>query len=117
MVDLSRAWLLALFLAVGCDGDETGGGGSPFEPTKACTNIVTHCPTGYTWSAYATDEAGCRTLFNCTYNFYTGSCRQIVADGVTCLQGVTAPSGCSPCNTILMRAGTECEEPASCIQQ
>jgi hypothetical protein len=112
---LSTLWLLVLGLVVGCDGDDSTGSGSSFDPTAACSNIVTYCPTGYAWSGYASDAASCGTMFNCVYNLYTGSCRQIVADAVTCLNGVTAASGCSACNTIISRATTECSAPTSCM--
>jgi len=112
---LSTLWLLMLGLVAGCDSDESPGSGNTFEPTTACANLVTYCPTGYTWSAYATDASRCRAVFSCVYNLYTGSCRQIIADTMTCLEGVTAGSGCSACNTIITRATTECSQPLSCL--
>jgi hypothetical protein len=114
MRTLSMLRVVALVLVVGCDGEETGGA-APFEPATACANIVTHCPTGYTWSGFAADAASCRTMFSCVHNLYTGNCRQIIADSVSCLNGVTAASGCSACNSIINRATTECSEPTSCL--
>lgn len=111
---LSMLRFAVLVFVVGCDGDETGGGAT-FEPTTACSNLVTYCPTGYTWSGFATDAANCRTMFSCVHNLYTGSCRQIIADGVTCLAGVSAASDCGACDTIIARATTECSEPTSCL--
>lgn len=109
-----RLWCLMPILFAGCDGDETAGA-APFEPSTACANIVSYCPTGYTWSGFATNAADCRTMFSCVHALYTGNCRQIIADGVTCLEGVTAASGCSACDTIITRATTECSEPTSCL--
>lgn len=111
---LSTLRFALLVLIVGCDGEETGAD-TTFEPTTACANLITYCPTGYTWSAFATDAASCRSMFSCVHNLYTGSCRQIIADGVTCLEGVTATSGCRACDTIIARATTECSEPTSCL--
>lgn len=107
--------LMMLGLVAGCDSSDNSGGGSTFEPTTACANIVAYCPTGYTWSAYATDAASCRTMFSCVYNLYTGSCRQYMADTVTCLDGVSAASGCSACNTIINQVATGCSAPTSCL--
>jgi len=112
---LSTLCFLTLGLVAGCSSDENTGGTSKFEPSKACSNIVTYCTTGYAWSGYATNATSCDTMFNCVYNLYSGSCRQIIADSVTCLESVTAISGCSACNTIITRATTECSEPTSCL--
>jgi hypothetical protein len=106
---------LVLGFVAGCDSDENTGSANTFDPTTACSNVIAYCPSGYTWSGYATDATSCRTMFSCVYNVYAGSCRQIIADTVTCLNGVTAASGCSACNTIITRATTECSAPTSCL--
>lgn len=104
---------IALILNAACDGDENGE--SQMDIEASCSKLVQYCPTGYSWSYYVTDEAGCRDIFNCVYDYYSGSCRDTLVSGMNCLAELDGSAGCSGCDSILSDLPTTCSYPASCL--
>jgi len=101
------------FLAAGgCDKDETG---VTSDFASACAHLTSFCPTGYSWSAYVTDQPTCMDAFVCVHDFYTGDCRATMEDGIDCLAGVGASSECGACDTIMQGLSATCAFPASCL--
>ena len=122
MQDMFRHWILGLILVVGCSGGtETGGGAAggsgtaALDTARACSNLIEYCPDGYSWSEYISDEAGCRRIFSCTYELYSGNCRKMVGDATACLAALTDASECLDCNDIILPTQTECDRPSSCL--
>ena len=107
-------------LALACGSGDTGGGSTASttapDTASACAKLVQYCLTGYSWSPYVTDQQSCQKLFDCIYNYYSGTCRQTLANGVSCLAGVTSSSGCSACDGTISSLQQSCSEPTSCLQ-
>jgi hypothetical protein len=104
---------LALYPCAACD--EEGSGEPQLDIAASCSRLVQHCPTGYSWSYYVTDEAGCRDIFNCVHDDYSGSCRDTLESGMRCLADVESSAGCADCDAILSSLATTCPYPASCL--
>lgn len=107
------ALCLALFPAAACDDD--GSSEPQLDIAASCSKMLQYCPTGYSWSYYVTDEPGCRDIFNCVYDYYTGSCRDTLVSGMNCLADLESSAGCTGCDNILSTLPTTCSYPSSCL--
>mgnify|MGYP001767035322 CR=1 FL=1 len=110
-IAISAALALAL-AAAGCDEDEDG---DIISNAQACSNVMSICPTGYSWSAYVTSEGQCVTAFDCVDAFYTGDCRASFEDGIRCLQDLDSAAGCAACDAIMTALSSTCAYPAGCL--
>jgi hypothetical protein len=102
--------MLCLSFALGCGGSEAGN-----DIAKACSNAITYCPSGYTWSGYASDENTCQRIFSCVSRMYSGDCRGYITDSIKCLAEISDASGCSACSDIMAQAPQSCPYPTSCL--
>lgn len=107
-------WTLLVALAAGCGSSDSSSSDS-LDADQACSNLVTYCPSGYSWSAYVSDEAGCRTTLDCVYQFYSGDCRQIIADSASCLANITSEAGCTECSNMFAATALSCDYPSGCL--
>jgi len=104
---------LALLPAAACDTDFDGD--PQLDIAASCSKLVQYCPTGYSWSTYVTDEPGCRDIFNCVHDYYSGSCRDTLENGMNCLADIESSAGCTSCDNILSTLTTTCSYPSSCL--
>ncbi len=81
----------------------------------ACRKLIQYCPTGYSWSAYVTDQASCVAAFDCVADYYSGSCRDTLMDGFSCLADMASSSGCGACDVIISSLQSSCPYPSACF--
>jgi hypothetical protein len=103
--------LIAGYFGVGC-GDSNN---SPIDTKTACSKVMKYCPDGYGWRAYVADEKDCQNVFNCVADWYSGHCRDLLAEGAECLKALTGSSGCGECNDIVDEIESSCKYPDQCM--
>jgi hypothetical protein len=111
MKTATMAGVVVLAVLVGaCDASE-----SPPDVNAACSNVFTYCPTGYTWSPYFSDAAGCEQMFDCVIGFYTANCRSRMEEAARCLAGLTDGYRCAICDGMFAELQPLCPEPMPCL--
>ena len=99
--------------AAGCDKDETGD--DLVNNSQACTNIMSLCVEGYSWSGYLTSEAQCLGIFDCVDAFYDGACRTDYEAAIRCLQDLPSADGCAACDAMMTGLSSTCPYPTGCL--
>jgi len=111
MKTTGMACVMVLAMMVGACGESD----SAPDVNAACGNVFSYCPTGYTWSPYFSDAAGCRQMFDCVIGFYSSDCRSRVEGALNCLAGVTGAAGCAACDDMMLELQPLCPEPVRCL--